>query len=132
MPFFRINIKEPQKGMIFNAGRTKAAAKRMIIQVNEDIAQEGVDLVRAHLRGVLRKRTGFYESRIAVQRKQIYRGVWDQRVAKGGWLEGVDRRNKTSRFKGYFTFRLVKGQLQSQATRIAQPAVDKFVHEMNR
>lgn len=130
MPKWRVNMKQDQRGPIFDTAATKTAARRMIVDINDAIAVEGVKLVRSRLKTVLRNPTGFYSSRIAVERRETYRGVWDQRVAYGGWLEGVDSRNKTTRFKGYRTFRLVKQQLDNQSRAIAQPIVDRLVSEL--
>lgn len=131
MPQMRVNMKIDQKGPIFDVAVSQRAARRMVRDINDAIATEGVKLVRARLKNVLQNPTGFYESRIAVERRETYRGVWDQRVAYGGWLEGVDSRNKTTRFKGYRTFRLVKQQLDNQSRAIAAPIVARFVAEMN-
>lgn len=131
MPTMRLNVKTHHKGPIFNASATKAAGNRMVISINDAAAEVGVDLVRARLDVVLRNPTGYYRSRIAVLRRQIFRGVWDQNVAYGGWLEGVDSRNRTTRFKGYHTFRLVKEQLNNQMDDIARPMVANYVREMS-
>jgi hypothetical protein len=131
MPQWRVNMKMDQRGPIFDVAASKRAAKRMVVDVNDAIAVHGVKLVRAQLKRVLQNPTGYYESRIAVERREIHRGVWDQRVAYGGWLEGVDSRNRTTRFKGYRTFRIVKQQLDNESRRIAQPIVDRFVAQMN-
>jgi hypothetical protein len=130
MPTFRVNVKTQQKGAIFNKSATKAAAARMVIEINEAIAQEGVNRVLARLSNVLQHPTGYYESNITVARRATYRGVTDSGVPYGGWLEGVDSRNKTSRFKGYNTFRIVRSSLVRDKERIAQPLVDRFIAEM--
>lgn len=132
MPKARVNVKVQQKGMIFNAGSTKAAAARMVIAMNEALAQEGVHRIKSRLGQVLQNPTGYYESQIQVERRQIYRGISDGGVVYGGWLEGVDRRNKTTRFKGYRTFRIIGQELDRDSVRISQPFVNKFVAEMNR
>jgi ribosomal protein S6E (S10) len=131
MPTFRMNVSVKQKGTIFSASKTKAQASRMVISINDALAQEGVNRVKARLRTVLQNPTGYYESRIAVERRQVYRGVWDQNVIYGGWLEGVTARNRTTRFKGYHTFRLVRQQLNADSTQLAQPLVKQFVNDMS-
>ena len=131
MSVFRMNVKVKQKGQIFNASQSKAAAKKMIISINEMLAQEGVRRVRGQLKRVLKNPTGFYESKIIVDRREIYRGVSDSHVSYGGWLEGVDARNKTTRFKGYRTFRTVKQQLDQDKEMLARPFVNQFIKEMN-
>ena len=116
MPQFRMNISVTQKGAIFNAAGSKAAARRMVIEVNEALAQEGVDRVRRRLGQVLQNPTGYYQSKIQVERRQIYRGFSDGGVIYGGWLEGVSSRNRTTRFKGYQTFRIIKQELDFYRT----------------
>lgn len=131
MPQFRFNMNVTQRGALFEAGRTKAAAQRMTIAINDAIAQEGVSRIKRRLGQVLQHPTGFYESNIQVERRAVYRGVSDNGVVYGGWLEGVDPRNRTTRFKGYRTFRLIKQELQQDAANLAQPLVRAFVTEMN-
>lgn len=131
MPDFRVNISVEQKGAIFSASRTKAAGARMVIAINEAVAQEGVNRVKARLHQVLQNPTGYYESNIRVERRTIYRGVTDGGVIYGGWLEGVTSRNRNTRFKGYRTFRLVRQSLRQDSRNIAQPYVNAYVREMN-
>jgi|SRR3989304_1423301 len=131
MPQFRVNVKVETKGAIFNASKTQAAGRRLIVDINEAIAQEGVNRVLARLQRVLKNPSGYYQSQIAVQKRQIYRGYWDNNAIYGGWLEGVSSRNRTTRFKGYRTFRMVKQTLDRDAVSIAKPLVDKYIREMN-
>ena len=51
----------------------------------------------------------------------------DDRGVKGPWLEGVSRRNSSTRFKGYHTFRLITGQLQAKAGSIAQRRLGPYL-----
>lgn len=131
MPDSRVNVTITHKGQIFNAAGTKAAAARMVIKINDAIAEEGVTRVKTRLNRVLQHPTGYYRSRIQVQRRSTYRGITDGGVIYGGWLEGVSSRNRTTRFKGYHTFREVMQQLNKDKVKIAQPLVTKFVNEMN-
>lgn len=130
-PSFRVNVKATHRGQIFNAAATNAQARRMIIAINDAIAVEGVNRVKARLRQVLQNPTGFYESNIQVERREVYRGVTDGGVIYGPWLEGTGSRNKTTRFKGYKTFRTVKQGLDADAEMLAQPYVDDFVRGMD-
>lgn len=131
MPSFKINFKQELKGPIFDVSKSKAAAKRMIANINQAIAVETQRRIRARLGQVLRESTGFYASMIVIDQKETTRMVTDSKVAKGGWLEGVDSRNKTTRFPGYRTFRTIKEQMKQDAERIAQPLVEQYVREMN-
>lgn len=131
MPTFRVNVRREFRGPIFDASQSKAAAQRMLVQVNDAIAMEGAQRVRARLRQVLKNPTGLYESQITVDRRTVYRGISDSGSVKGGWLEGLSSRNQTTRFKGYRTFRMVKQSLQDDAAIIAQPIVAQMVRELN-
>lgn len=131
MPTFRVNVKTSQKGQIFKASVTHAAGTRMVTQINEALAQEGVNRALAILGNVLKNPTGYYESRVGIKTGQAYRGVWDNNVVYGGWLEGVSSRNATTRFKGYHTFRQVKQSLNRDKEQLAQRFVDQYIREMN-
>lgn len=104
----------------------------MVVAINEALAKEGVQRVHARLRQVLQNPTGYYQSRVVVDRRQTYRGITDSGVVYGGWLEGVSSRNRTTRFKGYHTFRIVMAGLNQDKEYIAAPIVAQFVREMNR
>lgn len=131
MPTFRVNIKVKQKGIIFEKSKSKAAAARMVIRINEALAQEGVNRVKNRLGQVLQNPTGYYESNITIERRSTYRGVTDSGVPYGGWLEGIDPRNRTTRFKGYHTFRIVQASMAQDKESIAQPYVNDFISELN-
>lgn len=131
MPSFRVNVKKEFRGPIFDASRSKAAAQRMLVQVNDAIATEGAQRVRARLGQVLQNSMGFYESHIQVDRRTVYRGVTDSGVVYGGWLEGVSSRNSTTRFKGYRTFRMVRQSMQDDAAAIAQPIIAQMIRDLN-
>jgi len=131
MPTFRINVSTQIKADILNASKTQAAGRRMVVEINDAIAIEGVHRVKARLGQVLQNPTGYYESNISVDRRTTYRGVTDSGVVYGGWLEGVSSRNATSRFKGYRTFRIVKQGLAQDKNQIAEPIVRKFIQEMS-
>lgn len=131
MPALRMNVKVEQKGAIFNSAATKAAGQRMVTRINDVLAQEGVRRVQDRLDVVLQNPTGFYRSRIQVDRRSQYRGISDGGVVYGGWLEGVDSRNKTTRFKGYRTFRIVGQSLARDKEELAAPIVQQYIREMN-
>lgn len=132
MPTNRVNVSVQMKGAIFDASRTKAAGQRATTHMNDLLAEEGVRRVKARLGEVLRQPTGYYESRITVDRRSQFRGITDSGVLYGGWLEGVDSRNKTTRFKGYRTFRIVKQSLHKDRDNIVRSAVNAYIQELNQ
>lgn len=130
MPEMRLNVSVKTKGAILDSTKTKAAGKRLVVEMNELLAVEAHKRVLDRLGRVLKQPTGYYESRIQVERRSQYRGVTDQRVRYGGWLEGVDPRNRTTRFKGYHTFREVKQSINQDKARIIAPAMRRYRVEL--
>ena len=101
-------------------------------EITDDVAQAALNLVHQRLGQVLRRPTGYYESRVVTDRAAGSDAslVTDQGVVYGPWLEGVGGRNKASRFKGYRTFRHVTEQISREAAKLAQPAVDDIVKKL--
>ena len=98
----------------------------------KEVSEEGDRLVHAHLKGVLKHPTGYYESQVQTEpRGQTDYAVIDSGVIYGPWLEGTGSRNATTRFKGYATFRKMTGQLDRQARSIAYRVLDSYVRRMN-
>lgn len=95
--------------------------------VELELATEAEKRVKARLDGVLKKPTGYYRSRIVSTRLQGNRGVSDSGVIYGPWLEGTSSRNKTTRFKGYSTFRMVRQQLDADSVKIAERVIESQI-----
>lgn len=91
----------------------------------EDTAQEGVDLIRQRLAGVLRHPTGRYQSRIQVERAGSDRTITDGAIIYGPWLEGISHRNQSTRFKGYATFRRTTQDID----RVMGPLVERAISD---
>ena len=108
--------------------------RRVMLQRAVDaVAREGKNYVVGHLVTFIRKPTPFYWTQIAVQQvRPHYSKVWDQlTTVYGPWLEGVSSHNASTRFKGYAAFRKQTQRLAGDVQRIAEPAVDEYVREMN-
>lgn len=99
--------------------------------IDQELSDAGKALVDAQLKANLRHPTGHYQSKITVvNRKDTYM-VTDQGVVYGPWLEGTGSRNKTTRFKGYSSFRKATQQLEQAEPHLVQAIVDRFVAELN-
>jgi hypothetical protein len=46
------------------------------------------------------------------------------------WLEGTSKRNQSTQFKGYHTFRRTRLRMRKQATPYAQAELAKFIEQM--
>ena len=100
---------------------------RMLRDIERTVADRGLQLVAENLAGSLKEPTGYYQSRVRVTRSPHGSSVNDDGVVYGPWLEGVGERNKSTRFKGYASFRRARQQLDREATRLALPVVERFV-----
>jgi hypothetical protein len=114
-------------GPMFN-GEAMRIVDRMTEEIATEIGKVAEEDVQARLRTVLRHPTGKYQRRIRVGAEKAGRVVVDdQRSVYGPWLEGTSSRNRTTRFKGYATFRKVLQQVEGKAGQIAQQVVARTV-----
>jgi hypothetical protein len=104
-------------------GALNAAVDRKVHEIEDVVAQRAVNMVQAQLSNVLQHPTGYYESKIRTDRVTQGVSVNDDMVIYGPWLEGVGSRNKTTRFKGYATFRLVGQRVNSEAVTLAEKLI---------
>lgn len=121
-------IKVRAKGPLFN-GQALRAQREYFEAAKEGIAEEGVQLVRDDYDRHHRRPTGHAWSQVEVIRDPDPM-VWDGGIIYGPWLEGVSSRNKTTRFKGYRTFRRMTQELNRRATRIANSLIPPFLQRM--
>lgn len=94
----------------------------------DDVAQHGVNLVRAQMGRNFRHATGNAQRHVVItERAGRDRTIVDA-VAYGAWLEGTSSRNQTTRFKGYHSFRQATQILDQQAGHIVDRAIgDRIV-----
>jgi hypothetical protein len=65
-------------------------------------------------------------------RQQSFGRIHDSGVVYGPWLEGTSRRNNTTRFKGYRSFRNTKSWLdRTQTPKILQKHMSRMRRRMN-
>lgn len=123
-------LKVKTKGPIFD-GRVDSIRARALDESLAEVAAEGRTMVQASLGTTLRHPTGYYSSHIRAERVSATRHeVTDDRVIYGPWLEGTGSRNRTTRFKGYFTFRKTRAALKRRSTGIARAVFRRHLKEM--
>lgn len=125
-----INMEVVLRGKLFTADVYRWT-QAFLQAAKADVAQEGVNLAHIHLDRVLQHPTGFYRSQVQSEIVQGDFVVTDSGVIYGGWLEGVSERNKSTRFKGYHTFRLVARDLRANAGFFAQRTLARMIGELN-
>jgi hypothetical protein len=96
----------------------------------DGVADHAVNLIHDRLGQVLRHPTGYYESQIVTDKSREQDVVNDGGVVYGPWLEGVGSRNKSTRFPGYGTFRLVAQEIERDAGRVAEEAMAPRLREL--
>ena len=116
-------------GPVFS-GALEAGVASALIDAKLAIAKEGENMIQNRLSSVLQQPSGFYESQIQTDRVKANVVITDGGVVYGSWLEGTSSRNRTSRFKGYKTFRITKRLLQGKAPTIAQLVVHGKVRKV--
>ena len=117
-------------GPVFNGAAIRAV--RDYQQAAEKaVAQEGAKRVRVRLKKVLRHPTGYYMGHVLAEKVGSLWEVNDDGIVYGPWLEGTGSRNRTTRFKGYATFRVVKSLLDVQSAQIAQRELPRYLARMN-
>lgn len=124
-----VTIKTKASGPVFN-GEAQRLMNAYTDDAEQEVADYGVTEIHRELHVVLRNPTGYYESQIQTERASPTL-VTDGNVIYGAWLEGVGSRNKTTRFKGYFTFRRVTQRVQAKAIPIAELVLKKYLRRMN-
>lgn len=108
-------------GPLFD-GRADIALRHACADAERRIAILGASMVRTLLGKVIRRPSNppFYQNQVEALPTHPGWKIWDQDVVYGPWLEGTGSRNRTTRFKGYFTFRLIAAKLQTMAAGICE------------
>lgn len=125
-----MGIRIETSGPFFD-GRADAAAADASEQCEVSISVLGASMVRTNLNKVLRVQTPFYRLQVEAQPEPPGWKITDQGVIYGPWLEGTSRRNQTTRFKGYATFRRTTQQINRRAVTIGNGVVAMFMKRMN-
>ncbi|WNI19170.1 hypothetical protein [Actinacidiphila sp. ITFR-21] len=126
MPGIDFDARMIRRGPAFN-GKTAAALGTYSDQVGYRVATFAEDQILQRLPQVLQHPTGYYQSKITVERTGTGYRVTDQGVVYGPWLEGTGSRNApVTRFAGYSTFRRTKALVDRKAPGIAAELLARY------
>lgn len=126
MPGIEFDARMVRRGPMFT-GRTAAALRTYADEIGYKVATYAEDQIQARLREVLQHPTGYYQSRITVDRAGTGYRVSDGGVVYGPWLEGTGSRNApVTRFAGYATFRRTKALVDRKAPAIAEELLVRY------
>lgn len=117
-------------GPLFN-GQGPSIVVRSARDMEKRVAEAGADMVRTELMHVLRRETPYYRTQITTKEMYGRHVITDGGVVYGPWLEGTSERNKTTRFKGYATFRRMAQKLDRDAPGLVRDRVFRMVRELN-
>lgn len=121
-----IDVRDHTEGPLFNELGPQIVRDYLDATV-EEVAQVGKDEVDRVLQVVIRNPTPIYQTKINIRRDFRDRVINDSGIIYGPWLEGVGTKNKTTRFKGYFTFRRVRHWLDQQTPTIANSVLVRYL-----
>lgn len=125
-----IRVSVETGGPLFN-GQGPSIVVRSCRDMEEHLAEEGAQMVRTELMQVLRKETPYYRLQVTTEQMYGRHVITDGGVVYGPWLEGTSERNRTTRFKGYATFRRMAQKLDHEAPAIVRDRVFAMVRELN-
>lgn len=98
----------------------------------ETVAGQGYANVMHNLNASIRHPTPYYETQVTVTENHPHeRVVNDRDIIYGPWLEGTGSRNRTTRFKGYASFRRARATLRTQVVRLIRPHFDRLNGQLN-
>jgi hypothetical protein len=124
-----MGVEITTSGPIFD-GRAVAALHEYKDDMLDRVGAQGLADVQFMLDRSIRHPTPYYETQITVERAGNERIVHDRGIIYGPWLEGVGSRNRTTRFKGYFSFRRARQALDRKAGPIAEATLQRYLPRM--
>jgi hypothetical protein len=114
-------------------GMAEAAVREWLDATVKAVAKEGIDMLRAFPMDKTGRAHGAFENSLQIVRRNldaIIPGPMITGVTWGPWLEGVSKRNQSTRFKGYHLFRITRDRLQEKAPGIAEAELAKYIGAM--
>lgn len=112
-------------------GDPSAIVQTNLEQMRLVVADVAEVRVRTHLSTHQRIQTGFNVSHVQTRNISADRtDVLNSNAVYGPWIEGTGSRNRTTRFKGYRTFRTIGQEMRTQAGSIIAPHVRSMISEL--
>ncbi|GAB3156227.1 hypothetical protein GCM10027258_62340 [Amycolatopsis stemonae] len=111
--------------------RNHTARQAMEDEALDRVGGQGLADVHLNLDTSIRHPTPYYETQITSERSGDDQIVHDRGIIYGPWLEGTGSRNRTTRFKGYASFRRAAQTLDAKVPNLLVPIVDRCVERLN-
>lgn len=100
---------------------------RCAVEIRDELAALAIADVHRTLDQRIMHPTPYYETQIANDIDGPDRVVHDRGVVYGPWLEGIGRRNRTTRFRGYHAFALAEAATRNQMDAVVDRIVGRYV-----
>ena len=118
-------------GPFFNAAYTHARTRKLLTACTRQVAGQALAETQHNLDRSIRHPTPYYETQINVKSASGYTQIVNDRgVIYGHWLEGDGSRNRTTRFKGYFSFRRATQKVQRMIPKLTRLPVRDFLRAL--
>ena len=126
-----VEIQFTAVGPVFD-GRAEHAIAVIHEQALDELADYAHNRIVAVIGAVVTERTGIYERVITTNRAVDSRVITDSASILGPWLEGVSRRNRSTRFKGYHAFRRAAQHMvtSGDATDIVEKVIARHLGQL--
>jgi hypothetical protein len=124
-----MSVDIDKRGPLFD-GRAERAVNDAANDIEKRIALLGASMIRSELARVLRKETPYYRFRNIAEPSLSGWKIHDQGVIYGPWLEGTGSRNRTTRFKGYGTYRRITPMIDARAKTIGEEVMVRYMGRM--
>jgi hypothetical protein len=118
------------RGPVFD-GRAQNDLALMALAIETEVGRQAYAMVMGNLNASIRHPTPYYETQVIVQHLEPSTVVHDRGIIYGPWLEGVGSRNKTTRFKGYSSFRRAFQSLIPRIKDLAEHALGPWLGRLN-
>lgn len=109
-------------------GQWRVKVRRATFKGMADAEKELLDLayqdIDRTLNQVLRRQTPHFRLQTKIVSNRV-----ENNVIYGPWLEGTGSRNRTTRFKGYFTFRKVASRIRSKKDYVTDRAITRALRQ---
>jgi hypothetical protein len=125
-----LNIDLDPSGPLFD-GRAPAIIDDLVREAAWVVGTKALSEVQMLLDASIRNPTPYYETQITIDRRVDDVRVHDRGIIYGPWLEGTGSRNRTTRFKGYASFRRAAQEIERRVPEIVEPVVRRMVAELN-
>lgn len=117
-------------GPLFN-GTAIIALRQCTEDIADEVSAQASANVHLMLDRSLRDPTPYYETQVTRDRiMPLTYLIHDRGVIYGPWLEGIGSRNRTTRFKGYASFRRAAQKTESEVDRIGNAVVRRYLPRM--